>query len=59
MRKVLLADDENLILRGLRRLIDWEALDIEVVGEALDGLQAEEIILSTRPDLVITVEKNV
>ena len=54
MRKVLLADDENLILRGLRRLIDWEALDIEVVGEALDGLQAEEMILSTRPDLVIT-----
>ena len=54
MRKVLLADDENLILRGLRRLINWEALDIEVVGEALDGLQAEEMILSARPDLVIT-----
>ena len=54
MWKVLLADDENLILRGLRRLIDWEALGIEVVGEALDGTQAEQMILQTRPDLVVT-----
>ncbi len=54
MWKVLLADDENLILRGLRRLIDWEALRVEVVGEALDGTQAEQLILEKRPDLVIS-----
>ncbi len=54
MWKILLADDENLILRGLRRLINWEELNVEVVGEALDGLQAEQLILEKRPDLVIT-----
>ncbi len=54
MWKVLLADDENLIVKGLRRLIDWSALDIEIVGEALDGHQAEQLILRTHPDLVIS-----
>ena len=54
MWKVLLADDENLIVKGLRRLIDWSALDIEIVGEAMDGHQAEQLILQTRPDLVIS-----
>lgn len=54
MRKVLLADDENLIVRGLRKLIDWAALDIEIVGEALDGPSAEQLILEKHPDLVIS-----
>ena len=54
MRKVLLADDENLIVRGLSKLIDWAALDIEIVGEALDGLAAEQLILEKHPDLVIS-----
>ena len=54
MWKVLLADDENLILKGLRKLIDWAALDIEIVGEALDGLTAEQLIPEQRPDLVIS-----
>lgn len=54
MWKVLLADDEHLIVKGLRRLIDWASLDIEVVGEATDGHRAEELLLQTRPDLVIS-----
>ncbi len=54
MRKVLLADDEGLIVKGLRKLIDWAALDIEIVGEATDGLTAEQLILDTLPDLVIS-----
>ena len=54
MRKVLLADDENLIVKGLSKLIDWAALDIEIVGEAIDGLSAEQMILERHPDLVIS-----
>ncbi len=54
MWKVLLADDENLILKGLSKLIDWAALDIEVVGEALDGHGAEQLILEKHPDLVVS-----
>jgi len=54
MLKVLLADDEHLIVKGLSKLIDWSALDIEIVGEAIDGLAAEQIILEKQPDLVIS-----
>ena len=54
MRKVLLADDEGVIVKGLHKLIDWDALEIEVVGEATDGLTAEQMILDRHPDLVIS-----
>ncbi|MEK4329453.1 response regulator transcription factor [Paenibacillus sp. FSL R7-0297] len=54
MLKVLFADDEPLMLEGLRFLVDWEILNFEVCGEALDGEDALELIHSTRPDLVIT-----
>lgn len=52
--KVLLCDDEAIIVKGLRRLIDWEALDIQVVGEATDGETALALIEQTRPDLVVS-----
>lgn len=52
--KVLLCDDESVIVKGLRRLIDWEALGIEVVGEATDGEMAAALIAQLRPDLVVS-----
>lgn len=52
--KVLLCDDEAVIVKGLRRLIDWEALGIEVVGEATDGETAAELIGRLQPDLVVS-----
>lgn len=54
MLKVLFADDEPIMLEGLRFLVNWEALNYEVCGEALDGEDALELIGCTRPDLVIT-----
>lgn len=54
MLKVLFADDEPIMLEGLRFLVDWKALNYEVCGEALDGEDALQLIHSTRPDLVIT-----
>ena len=54
MWKVLLADDEFLIVRGLRRLINWQALGTQVVGEATDGAMAARMIEQLRPDLVVS-----
>lgn len=54
MLKVLFADDEPLMLEGLRFLVDWEELDFEICGEALDGEDALQLIHSKEPDLVIT-----
>ena len=54
MIRILLADDEPLILKGLRKLIDWEALGMEIVGQAGDGGELLELLESLRPDLIIS-----
>ncbi|RHP29079.1 response regulator [Lachnotalea sp. AF33-28] len=51
---VFLVDDEKNILQGLHLLIDWNALDCEIIGESVDGAQGAAMIQSLRPDIVIT-----
>ncbi len=54
MYKVLLVDDELLVIQGIKNKIDWEGLGIEVCGVANDGLQAFTMIMNDPPDIVIT-----
>lgn len=42
MWKVVIADDEGVILQGLKKLIDWKKVDVELVGEARDGQQLKK-----------------
>jgi DNA-binding NarL/FixJ family response regulator len=50
--RVLLADDHNLFRQGLRQLLEQED-DIEVVGEAGDGLEVQRLVAETNPDIVL------
>ena len=52
MIRVLLVDDQALVRAGFRMVLDAEP-DIEVVGEAADGLQAVEEARRLRPDVVL------
>ncbi|WP_304942156.1 response regulator transcription factor [Vallitalea guaymasensis] len=54
MYKVVLLDDENRIIRGLKVIIDWEKYDCEIIGEASNGIDGIELIKRTQPDIVIT-----
>lgn len=54
MIKMLIADDEALVCIGLQSMLKWEDYQIEIVGIAHNGAQAEEMIESLRPDLVIS-----
>jgi DNA-binding NarL/FixJ family response regulator len=50
--RILLADDERLVRAGFRMILKAES-DIEVVGEAADGVEAVEGARTLRPDLVL------
>lgn len=50
---VLLVDDEIMIREGFKRLFDWETHGCEVVGEAVDGMEALAKIDALVPDIVI------
>ncbi len=50
--RVLIADDHALLREGLRRVLEFES-EIEVVGEAADGLQAVERARELLPDVVV------
>jgi len=52
MIKVLICDDQAIIRDGLELLLELEK-DIEVVGLAQDGNQAEELAKTRVPDLVL------
>lgn len=51
--KMILADDEPVITRGIQKLVNWESLGIEIVGEYEDGKRALEGIIRLKPDLAL------
>jgi len=53
MWKVLLADDEPKIRRGIRKAVPWSELDMEVVGEAEDGEIAFAMAAKLQPDILL------
>jgi PAS domain S-box-containing protein len=51
-KQILIADDHEMLRRGLRAMLEKEA-DWEICGEATDGRDAVEKATHLRPDLVI------
>lgn len=50
--RVVLADDHVFVRDGIKSLLENEA-NIEVVGEAIDGADALEVVAASKPDLLI------
>lgn len=54
MRKVMLVEDEELILEGLNNIINWEELNIQVVHKAHNGEEALAKWEQEPVDLIVT-----
>ena len=54
MLKVIIADDEARVCRLVQMLVDWDALDMRVVGTASNGVEALELVIKLVPDILIT-----
>ncbi len=54
MLKILIAEDEDIIRKGLIFTIDWLSMDCVVVAEAINGEEGLQKIIEHKPDVVIT-----
>lgn len=52
MIRIALADDQELVRTGFAALLAAEE-DMEVVGEAADGMEAIGLVTRTRPDVIL------
>lgn len=54
MYRVVLIDDENIIVEGLRRVVKWADYGCEVVGTASDAVSGAALIREHRPHILFT-----
>lgn len=52
--KVMIVDDEQLIIKGMKTIIQKKSWQYNVVGEALGGEEALSVAEKCQPDLIIT-----
>lgn len=54
MHKVMLIDDDVPMLKVLQRMIEWDKLDLRIVGTTYSSVKALQMFKETSPDIVIT-----
>lgn len=54
MFKVIIIDDEPIIVQGLTRMVPWEKYQCEIVATAEDGIEGGNRIREYKPDIVFS-----
>ncbi|MEH7494376.1 response regulator, partial [Neobacillus niacini] len=53
MYKLFIVDDEKVVIDGLLSVVDWHEHQVEVVGTAMDGNSAYDMIVEAEPNIVM------
>jgi len=54
MYKIIIVDDEPIIVRGLSQTISWETYNCKVVGTGSNGKEGLELISKLKPNILIS-----
>lgn len=54
MYKVLISEDEAIVRLGLKNMLDWESMEMQVTALAADGEEAWRLYCEGQPDIVVT-----
>ena len=54
MYRVVIIDDEPIIVEGISKVVPWADYGCEVTATACSGLEGLEIIRKLRPDIIFT-----
>jgi len=54
MYTVLIVEDEMLVRVGLRNMINWDNMNMTIIGEAQNGKQGLELYRQKKPDIILT-----
>ena len=54
LQRLMIVDDEKIILRGLIETYDWEDMGFKVIASAQNGEEALQKVIDYRPDVVLT-----
>lgn len=54
MYRVMIIDDEPIIVEGLSRSVRWENYQCQVVATASDGVEGKQLVQEKRPDIIFT-----
>jgi len=52
MIRIVLADDHPVVRKGIQAILSIEP-DIEIIGEAGDGIEALDIVAKLKPDILL------
>lgn len=58
MIRLLIVDDEQATIRIIKKTVDFEKMDIELIGEAQNGEEAMAIINSANPPEIVLTDMN-
>lgn len=52
--KMIIADDEHHVREGLKEIVAWDELGVDIIAVAADGQEAFELCRDLKPDILLT-----